>query len=413
MFQSTISSKPQSLAGASLHGKIRAIADALCDNKDKVKESGLLSGDAGITLFFAYLSLAWPESQYDELTQEWLEKLGDVLARQRLDHNLSTGVAGIAFVFQHLRNLGLLDASEDIGLAALDEMISRGGEQDLASGNWDPLHGLVGIGIYFIERNKETHERKYLERIVDQLNALAVMKKDDKVWITRGYLHYSGDNYNFGMAHGMPGLLSFLARVYALGIRRSVIEELVPSCFSFLFDHYDERGEWYGFPGSIELKPEPRPLPSRNGWCYGDLGMANALIHCGKALAREDWVELGVRIALKTTHIPFEASRCGDASFCHGAIGLVHQYNRLYRSTLNTGFKAAAAQWLMVTHEHYYRPDKFPGGYAYRKYDEPTRTYENVASYGLLEGITGIGLVFLSCDAALPPDWDIIFQTNV
>jgi lantibiotic modifying enzyme len=396
-----------------MNGKIRAIAESLYANRDRVKESGLLGGDAGITLFFAYLSLAWPESRYEEITQEWLEKLSDALAEQRLAHNLSTGVAGIAFVFQHLRNIGLLDISEDIGLAALDEMVIQGCEQDLTNGNWDPLHGLVGIGIYFIERYKEAHERKYVERIVDQLNALAVTEKGDKVWITRGFMHYSGDNYNFGMAHGMPGLLSFLAQVYTLGIRRTVIEELIPSCFSFLFGHYQERGEWYGFPGSIELKPEPRPLPSRNGWCYGDLGMANALIHCGRALAREDWVELGVRIALKTTQIPFEASRCGDASFCHGAIGLVHQYNRLYRATLNSAFEAAAVQWLMLTNEHYYRPDKYPGGYAYRKYDEPTRTYENVASYGLLEGVAGIGLVFLSCDAAMPPDWDIIFQTNV
>lgn len=397
-----------------LHEQIRAIAHSVYEDRDTtIKESGLLGGYAGVALFFAYLTIAYPEGAYEEITREYLEKMSDALADRQLPHHLSGGIAGIAFVFQHLRNIGLLDGSEDIGLGALDESIMNGSEQDFITGNWDPLHGLVGLGIYFLERYKETGERKNLERIIDQLNALAVAEKGGKVWVTRGFRHYSGDNYNFGMAHGMPGLLSFLAGVYTLGIRRTVIDELIPCCCTFLLEHYQEKGECYGFPASIELKPEPRLLPSRNAWCYGDLGMAIALIHCGNALAREDWVQLGTRIALKTTHIPFEATRCNDASFCHGTIGLVHQYKRLHRSTHDTRFKDAADKWLALTHEHYYRPDNYPGGYAYRKYDETTGLHANLPSYGLLEGIAGIGLVLLSCDGTIPPDWDIIFQTNI
>jgi len=397
-----------------LHEKIRAIAHSVYENRDNVvMNSGLLGGNAGVTLFFAYLTIAYPQGPYDEITGEYLEKLSDALAHQRLPHHLSGGIAGIAFVFQHLRNIGLLDSSEDIGLKALDESIIKGAEQDFAIGNWDPLHGLVGLGLYFLERYKETGESQHLERIVDLLDALAVVEKGGKVWVTRGYLHYSVDNYNFGMAHGMPGLLSFLAGVYTLGIRRSVIEQLILSCCAFLLDHYQEKGQYYGFPASIELKPKHSSLPPRNGWCYGDLGMAIALIHCGKALAREDWVQLGTGIALKTTHIPFEAAGCGDASFCHGAIGLVHQYKRLSRSTQDSRFKDAANEWLALANKHFYRPDNFPGGYAYRKYDEAAGSYFYLPSYGLLEGIAGIGLVLLSCDGAIPPDWDIIFQTNV
>lgn len=397
-----------------LHEKIRAIAHSVYNNRDTTgTESSLLGGNAGIALFFAYLTIAYPEGPYEEITLEYLEKMSDALADQQLSHHLSTGIAGIAFVFQHLRNIGLLDNSEDIGLGALDESIVAGAEQDFTLGNWDPLHGLVALGIYFLERYKETGESQQLERIVDQLDALAVSEKGGKAWITRGFRQYSRDNYNFGMAHGMPGLLSFLAAVYTLGIRKTVIEALIPSCCTFLLGHYQEKGGHYAFPGSIELKPQRTPLPSRNGWCYGDLGMALTLIRCGKALTREDWVERGTGIALKTTQIPFEATRCDDASFCHGAIGLAHQYDRLYRSTSDTRFKAAATTWLALSHEHYYRPDIYPGGYAYRQYDEATGSYANRTSYGLLEGISGIGLVLLSSEGTIPPDWDIIFQTNI
>jgi len=397
-----------------LNEKIRAIAHSVyADRNNTSKGSGLLGGYAGAALFFAYLTIACPEGPYEAITLEYLEKMSDALADRQLPHHLSNGIAGIAFVFQHLRNIGLLNSSEDIGLGALDESIINGAEQDFTTGNWDPLHGLVGLGIYFLERYKETGEHKNLERIVDQLHALAITGKGGKVWVTPGLRHYSGDNYNFGMAHGMPGLLSFLAGVYPLGIRRRMIEELIPSCCTFLSDHYQEEGKFYGFPASIELKPESRALPSRHGWCYGDLGMAMALIHCGKALSRKDWVLLGARIALKTTHIPFEAARCDDASFCHGAIGLVHQYNRLYRSTQETRLKVAADKWLTLMNEHYYSPDSYPGGYACKQYDKATGSYRNLPCYGLLEGISGIGLVLLSCDGSIQPDWDIIFQTNI
>ena len=397
-----------------LHEKIRAIAHSVYEDRDTtINNSGLLGGEAGITLFFAYLTIACPEGPYEEITREYLQRLSDALSYQQLPHHLSYGIAGIAFVFQHLRNIGLLDSSEDIGLAALDASIIDGSQQDLTNGNWDPLHGLVGLGIYFLERYKETGNTIHLEKIVDQLNALSVPHNGSKVWVTQGYTHYSSDNYNFGMAHGMPGLLSFLAGAYTLDIRRTVIEELIPSCYTFLLDHYQDNREYFGFPTFIELKPAPTPLPSRNGWCYGDLSMAIALLHCGRALAREDWIQLGTGIALKTTHIPFEAAGCGDASFCHGAIGLVHQYKRLYRATHDTRFNDAADKWLALAHEHFYRPDNYPGGYAYRKYDQATGLYSNVPAYGLLEGITGIGLVLLSCDGTISPDWDIIFQTNV
>jgi lantibiotic biosynthesis protein len=401
----------------SLGEQITEIADELYHHKDESDSSDLLGGDAGITLFFAYLAIIDPDRKYESITHEYLEKLSNALSEEELPYNMSAGFAGIAFVFQHLRNIGLLDPSQDLNLSALDEAISIGAERDFREGRWDPLHGLTGLGIYFIERHQETGEKKYLEKIVDQLVALSSLEKGYRVWVTPGFRHYSKDNYNFGMAHGMPGLLSFLAQVYALGIRQAAIAAIIPSCLSFLLAHCHEKEKWYQFPGSIETAPTPegRPnlLPSRHGWCYGDLGIANALIHCGKALDRDGWTRMGVDIALQTTLIPFEYSRCADAPFCHGALGLVHQYHRLYQATHDDRFKDAAGQWLDVTREYYYRPGAYPGGYACRRYNEAEGKHEFISSYGLLEGIAGIGLVYLSCQYNIKPGWDIIFQTNI
>ena len=50
---------------------------------------------------------------------------------------------------------------------------------------------------------------------------------------------------------------------------------------------------------------------------------------------------------------------------------------------------------------------------AYRGYDEKEKKFVLKPSYGLLEGIAGIGLVYLSRLQDSKPDWDIIFQTNI
>ena len=402
----------------SLEKQVVSIADDLYRNKQDTGSSDLLSGDAGITLLFAYLARVYPGGKYEDIMFEYLDKLSNSLSEAAMPHSMSGGIAGIGFVFQHLRNTGLLDQAEDLNLAELDETIGMGAELDFKVGNWDPLHGLTGLGIYFIERYKETREKKYLERIVDQITELSVVENGYNVWITPGFRHQSKDSYNFGMAHGMPGLLSFLAQVYALGIRKSAIAAMILSGLRFLLSCRSRNEELYCFPGSIELLPAPdtgkrKVLPSRNGWCYGDLGMANTLIHCGKSLNQDDWYQIGIDMALKTTNIPFNDSRCADAPFCHGSVGLVHQYNRLYQATQNTRFKEATGYWLDATMYHYHQPGVYAGGYAYRHYDDSREKFTWTSSYGLLEGIAGIGLVYLSCLHDIKPDWDIIFQTNI
>jgi hypothetical protein len=217
------------------------------------------------------------------------------------------------------------------------------------------------------------------------------------------------------MAHGMPGVLSFLAQVYVRGIRQHEIEEMISSCLSFLLDHEYKDDPLYCFPQALNVHPTEEganPFP-RLGWCYGDLCMANTLIHCGKTLNREDWYDKGIDVALKTTHRTLEGSGCVDAPFCHGTIGLVHQYHRLYLLTRNNIFQDARNKWIDITQDHFYKPGEEAGGYYFQSYNEKTGGVEWTPQYGLLEGSTGIALVYLSILYGIEPDWDIIFLTNV
>jgi lantibiotic biosynthesis protein len=399
----------------SLEKQVDTIARQLLDKKNELNETGLLGGKAGIVLLFAYLSKLFPEKEYLNNTLQYLDELTETLANDELDYNMSGGVAGIAFVFQHLRNMGLLDKSDDLNLSELDEFIDRGVDNDFTNGNWDPLHGMTGLGIYFLERNKETGEIKWLEKIVDRLAAMRTPVGEYKLWVTPGYEKISNDNYNFGMAHGMPGVLSFLAQVYTREIKQKEIEELISSCLPFLLQHELDGDSVCCFPTAIDVVPkENTDTPySRHAWCYGDLCMANTLIHCGKALHRNDWKDKGIKVGLKTTHRTIENSGCTDAPFCHGTTGLAHQYNRFYKLTGNEVFKYASENWLQITQEQFYKPGEGAGGYYFRTHNKEKNIFEMTSQFGLLEGSAGIALVYLSCLYNIKPDWDAIFLTNV
>jgi lantibiotic biosynthesis protein len=136
-------------------------------------------------------------------------------------------------------------------------------------------------------------------------------------------------------------------------------------------------------------------------------------MHCGKALQQIQWKNKGFEVAIKTTHRTFENSGCMDAPFCHGTVGLAHQYHRLYRLSGNDIFKYACESWLNITQEQFYKPGEGAGGYYFRSYNEEKNIFDLKPHYGLLDGSAGIALVYLSWLYNIQPDWDIIFLTNV
>jgi lantibiotic modifying enzyme len=410
------SPEPDSINSASdlsLLTQVHKIAEEIAVLRHEFCNSGLLGGKPGMTLLFAYLHKLFPEKNYSSTLFDWLGDLSYSMANEELSHHL-TGVAGTGFVFQHLRNMNVLDAADDLNLSELDEFISDGIDLDAKTNSWDPLHGMVGCGIYFLERNKETGEKKFLKKIVAHLENMRTQLDKYHIWITPGHEPYSDNNYNFGMAHGMPGILSFLAQVHERGISQQNIGQMISTCIPFLLNHERVSDPVYSFPSAVDVSLSADEMEnSRLAWCYGDLCISNMLIHCGRCLKNKNWKQKGIDIALKTTRRSFHESGCMDAPFCHGSTGIAHQYLRLYHLTKNPVFRDTATRWIETTQNEFYKKDQGAGGYFFRSYDEKKNSFELNANYSLLEGSAGIALVFLSFLYDIQPDWDIIFQCNV
>src|SRR5262249_52458102 len=133
--------------------------------------------------------------------------------------------------------------------------------------------------------------------------------------------------YNLGVAHGVPGVIALLGLVCAAGIARAEARRLLDCAVTWLLTQQGPGG----FPHWIE--PQVAASPARLAWCYGDPGVASALLCAARHVTEPDWERAAVVIAHQAARRPVAQSGVRDAGLCHGAAGLGHLFNRLFQAT--------------------------------------------------------------------------------
>ena len=91
-----------------------------------------------------------------------------------------------------------------------------------------------------------------------------------------------------------------------------------------------------------------------------------------------------------------------DAGLCHGTAGIGHIFYRMWWNTRMPEFKAAADYWFEQT----LKMARFPDGLAGFKAWHSEKYGGWVKDYGLLEGVSGIGLALLTYYYEIEPAWD-------
>ena len=94
-----------------------------------------------------------------------------------------------------------------------------------------------------------------------------------------------------------------------------------------------------------------------------------------------------------------------DASFCHGAAGLAHVFNRFYQTTGDPELGLAAREWVKRTLGFRVLGQGI-AGYQSLHSEDPTREPQWVSMPGLLSGVSGIGLMLLAAATDISPEWD-------
>ncbi len=378
------------------------IEEILKEKSINLRNPGLMGGKFGIALYFLYYAkLVDKQEPYDH----GLELLSSVFEDVNNGFNYHThagGLAGIGVVMEILNNADLVDSDTNELLCGLDEYLYKRMIHDIKEGDYDFLHGAVGLAFYFLKRLSGENSGKYLEEFLEELDKIAIKDEQGIRWISELDKEKRAKGFNLSLSHGLASIIAFLSKLYSINIAKEKVFELLKGAVKYLLNQQQDVSKYdSNFPSWI-CETEPSKY-SRMAWCYGDLGIGIALWLAGNNTNNEAWKAKAVEVLLQTTkRRSVEETGVVDAGLCHGAAGIAHIYNRMYNYTNIKDFKESAIYWFNKTIEMAFHKDTL-SGYKVHRVEKHGGPYENFA---FLEGIAGIGLAFISAISDTEPAWD-------
>lgn len=387
------------------------IAEAVEETKgeDESLDASLSGGHAGVALLHAYLAAATDS------------KLAAVRAEGRLDKALNNaqsvstvglfgGLAGVAWAYHHVTLL--LEGKSAASETAMEEIDSVLAEC-LATQPWpweyDLVYGLAGIGLYALDHPLRSIGESLATEVVHRLAELGEESNATITWKTKKELIHPGDigkfpegRYDLGMAHGVAGVVSFLARAYSSGIETAISGRLLKSALAWLWSYERPPGPGSRFPSV--LGPDIEAVDARTAWCYGDPGIAAATLAAGVALGDPGVTQRALALAEVVADRAFAETRVVDAGLCHGAAGLAHILSFMAQVGKSRKLAAAARQWYEKTQDLRKPTEEVAGFPAW--WPEAQRW---VPDAGLLGGATGVAVALVAGATDLNPGWGRLF----
>ncbi|KAB2887168.1 MAG: hypothetical protein F9K40_21805, partial [Kofleriaceae bacterium] len=221
-----------------LDGEVRsraigAIGDIVGAAPGEDRTTHGLEGAAGRACLLAYAGQAKGDEAMLERGNELLESSVGALADGFGAPGLWGGLADVRFVLAHLV------AGEEGGeaLAVIDDALVEvvGG----ASERIDLIGGLSGIGVAALEDPARGRGTELAARVLDAIERSAHRDADGVTWFTPPQLlpDWQRDicpdgHWNLGLAHGIPGVIGFLAAMVTSEVEAaralSLLERAVP-----------------------------------------------------------------------------------------------------------------------------------------------------------------------------------------
>lgn len=378
-----------------------------------VASPALSSGAAGFALLHATLAGARGRPELAQAASRHLDRAIELAGEVPLALGLYGGLCGVGWLLAHLRG-SLVDPDDEDPFDELDASVREVLDAPWR-GDFDLTRGLIGIGVYALERLPAPAAVHALSRILDHLEAGAETTADGTTWFrpppllapAQRVAHPAGF-YDTGLAHGAAGVIAFLARTLEAGVEPVRARRLLASAVSWLRAQARPAA---AVPRFLTVIPPDQlraatteTIVGRLAWCYGDLGIARALFVAGRAAAERAWTAAACELARACARRPWSDSLVHDATLCHGAAGIAHLFHRLYQDTGDHELADAARgwyAWLLAQQA----PGRGIGGFlAWQPASDGRMGWH--AAPGLLGGAAGIAIALLAAGTPVAPDWD-------
>lgn len=384
-------------------------------------------------LLYSYLAVAQNDFVWATQAAESLNQAIDEAAQQPGYLGLFGGLGGLGWTVEHVSRL-LSQVSPPAGddpnidvegddeggeLAAIEEDLN--GEIDVAilrnlrdftsSNPYDLISGLVGFGVYFLERLPKETAIQGIQSVFGHLETLAERTDHGITWHSGPELlpdwqreQCPNGYYNLGVAHGIPGIIHFLSEVSGTTIvDQQRTYRLLEGAVNWLISQRRPLGSRSTF--SSWIVPGEEPSDSRLAWCYGDIGILSVLLQVACRAGRDDWQKVADDLLDHCLARPPEEAGVGDAPLCHGAAGVAHIFNRIYQSKNDPRCLDAALLWLdraLAMRQ----PGAGVGGFSSLTRPDPSGPISWEASPAFLDGSIGVALTLLAAMTPIEPAWD-------
>jgi lantibiotic modifying enzyme len=410
------------LSGTTAEQALQAV-DAIAESITSItaspgeRDPSLGRGQAGLALLYTWLARTGRMPQADLLARQCLDQAIEALSTQAMNASFYGGFTGVAWAADLVDRLLDPDA-EDRGEAVDDALLRLLSRDERWSASYDLIVGLIGLGVYALQRYPRPVATECLRQVVERLQECARRDEHGLYWWTppaeildeESRKQYSSGRVDLGVAHGVAGAVALLGGICGAGVEQATVRPLLEGAVSWLLAHSVPTAAGPTFP--VWVAPAFQPSPARCAWCYGDPGIAAALMLAARGAGDAGWEQTAVALACRAAERPASETGVVNANFCHGAAGLAHVYNRMYQATGEPTLGRAALYWLERTLGFYRLAKDAGGSWVQGNWDPGRRERWTWTGIELVEGAAGVALVLLAAATSVEPTWDRMFLVS-
>lgn len=381
------------------------IAQKQLDRVNRILESSegehdsFLNGKLGLVYYYFHLYVVTKEPRYRDRGRELLDSVFSHLNSgypRLIGTSFSSGGAGLGYVMNYLGKKGLIEFSIDTEFETFDNFLFNTALQQIEEDFIDYLHGAMGVVHYFSEREGCPIVDQYLDKLIDKICSRAI-KSDAGYWFRNYVLKLEDkENINFGLSHGLSGILLILLNVYERNGNKDMIRKVIMEGIRFIrkykMDVDFSNDEYSFFPFIVRQGADEITAPNRLGWCYGDLNEVLLFYRAGNLFDDPELIDLADVIGTQTLmrKLP-EATLVENSCFCHGAAGLAQFYHQLYQERNLPAYKDGYAYWIEQT--LIFLDEDLDNGFYFGK------------EHDMLNGLIGVAFPLLSFVAGQELEW--------
>lgn len=389
-------------------------------------ELALSNGIPGLCMLYAELSNNFPGEDWEMEGHKYLSRIVDCIREQGLiSASMFSGGAGIGLAALCLSANGtkytnFIHSINAYIIKMLPNILTMERKDGAIISHYDVMEGISGVLSYLL---LQKDQNEILSCLKESIQYLINLTKDFQYhnneipgWYVSSKNQFSSveseeypeGNFNTSMSHGAAGIMSALSLAIIEGIELEGQRSAIRRILEFL-DSYKIKEERIFWKGQISLKEYLNKEMIRNdnarrdAWCYGNIGIAYAMILAGGALGEQRPQKQGIQILHDTVK---DIRGVFSPSFCHGFSGILQTLNSVEKIIHKEEFSKEKEQ-LQTKILSFYEEDYVFG---FRNVEIDRNVIKKFDAIGILDGVCGTCLTLLDNNCTQKTPWSRAFM---